>query len=36
MGGMVAALSGVFINTYIKSIAERENELLEDHLTTDH
>ena len=36
MAGMVAALSGVFINTYIKSIAERENELLEDHLTTDH
>ena len=36
MAGMVAALSGVFINTYIKGIAERETELLEDHLTTDH
>ncbi|MBU73186.1 MotA/TolQ/ExbB proton channel family protein, partial [Spongiibacter sp.] len=36
MAGMGAALSGGFINTYIKSIAERENELLEDHLTTDH
>jgi biopolymer transport protein ExbB len=36
MAGMVAALSGVFINTYITSIAERETELLEDHLTTDH
>lgn len=36
MAGMVAALSGVFVNTYIKSIAERESELLEDHLTTDH
>ncbi|MAK44454.1 MULTISPECIES: MotA/TolQ/ExbB proton channel family protein [Spongiibacter] len=36
MAGMVAALSGVFINTYIKGIAERESELLEDHLTTDH
>ena len=36
MAGMVAALSGVFINTYIKGIADRESELLEDHLTTDH
>ncbi len=36
MAGMVAALSGVFINTYITSIANRETELLEDHLTTDH
>ena len=36
MAGMVAALSGVFVNTYIKSIADRESELLEDHLTTDH
>ncbi|MBD2857888.1 MotA/TolQ/ExbB proton channel family protein [Spongiibacter sp. KMU-158] len=36
MAGMVAALSGVFINTYITSIASRETELLEDHLTTDH
>ncbi|AKH68493.1 biopolymer transport protein [Spongiibacter sp. IMCC21906] len=36
MAGMVAALSGVFISTYIKGIANRESELLEDHLTTDH
>ncbi len=36
MAGMVAALSGVFANTYITRIAERETELLEDHLTTDH
>lgn len=36
MAGMVAALSGVFINTYIESIASRESELLADHLTTDH
>ena len=36
MAGMVAALSGVFISTYIKGIAGRESELLEDHLTTDH
>ena len=36
MAGMVAALSGVFANTYISRTAERENELLADHLTTDH
>ncbi|WP_372748708.1 MotA/TolQ/ExbB proton channel family protein [Litorivivens sp.] len=36
MAGMVAALSGVFGNTYITRIAERESELLKDHLTTDH
>ena len=36
MAGMVAALSGVFINTYVTRIAERESVLLEDHLTTDH
>lgn len=36
MAGMVAALSGVFANTYITQIADRECELLEDHLTTDH
>ena len=36
MAGMVAALSGVFANTYVTRIAERESELLEDHLTTDH
>lgn len=36
MAGMVAALSGVFSNTYITSMADRESELLADHLTTDH
>lgn len=36
MAGMVAALSGVFGNTYITRIADRERELLKDHLTTDH
>ncbi|MGK0498483.1 MAG: biopolymer transport protein ExbB [Oceanicoccus sp.] len=36
MAGMVAALSGVFANTYVTRIAEREAVLLEDHLTTDH
>lgn len=36
MAGMVAALSGVFANTYIMRIADRESVLLEDHLTTDH
>lgn len=36
MAGMVAALSGVFANTYVTRIAERESTLLEDHLTTDH
>ncbi len=36
MAGMVAALSGVAANTYIKGIATRETTLLEDHLTTDH
>lgn len=36
MAGMVAALSGVFGNTYITRFADRENQLLEDHLTKDH
>ena len=36
MAGMVAALSGVFGNTYVERTAERENQLLEDHLTMDH
>lgn len=36
MAGMVAALSGVFGNTLITRTAERENQLLEDHLTMDH
>ena len=36
MAGMVAALSGVFANTYIEGKAGREVALLEDHLTMDH
>ena len=36
MAGMVAALSGVFGNTYITRAAEMEKELVKDHLTTDH
>ncbi len=36
MAGMVAALSGVFGNTYVTRVAQRESEFLEDNLTTDH
>ena len=36
MAGMVAALSGVFANTYVTRIAAREAEFLHDNLTTDH
>ncbi|WP_111642654.1 MotA/TolQ/ExbB proton channel family protein [Marinimicrobium alkaliphilum] len=36
MAGMVAALSGLFANTYLTRIAKRENQLIEDHLTMDH
>ena len=36
MAGMVAAISGVFGQTYINQMAERETQLLEDHLTMDH
>ncbi len=36
MAGMVAALSGVFANTYVTRIATRESEFLVDNLTTDH
>ena len=36
MAGMVAALSGVFANTYITRTAARESHFLEDNLTTDH
>jgi biopolymer transport protein ExbB len=36
MAGMVAALSGVFANTYLRRLAERERLLLGDHLTMDH
>lgn len=36
MAGMVAALSGVFANTYITRKASRESRFLKDNLTTDH
>jgi len=36
MAGMVAALSGVFLSTYIERRAKQEAERLEDSLTTDH
>ena len=36
MAGMVAALSGVFANTYVTRIAQREGKLLWDNLTPDH
>ncbi len=36
MAGMVAALSGLFANTYLARIAERESHLFADHLTMDH
>jgi len=36
MAGMVAAISGVFGSTVINQIAQREQQLLEDHLTMDH
>lgn len=36
MAGMVAALSGVFMSTWIERRAKRESERLEDTLTMDH
>ncbi len=36
MAGMVAAISGVFGNTIVTQIAQREAQLLEDHMTMDH
>ena len=36
MAGMVAALSGVFANTYLSRVANREQEFLQDQLTSDH
>ncbi|WP_461480605.1 MotA/TolQ/ExbB proton channel family protein [Porticoccus sp.] len=36
MAGMVAALSGVFANIWLRRVAEREQQLLADHLTMDH
>ncbi|MDQ2076537.1 MotA/TolQ/ExbB proton channel family protein [Marinimicrobium sp. ABcell2] len=36
MAGMVAALSGLFANTYLTRIADREKYLFADHMTMDH
>jgi biopolymer transport protein ExbB len=36
MAGMVAALSGVFANTYLMRVADHQGQFLEDNLTTDH
>ena len=36
MAGMVAALSGLFANTYLTRIANREQEFLQDQLASDH
>ncbi len=36
MAGMVAALSGVFMNAWLQRTAVRERELLGEHLTMDH
>lgn len=36
MSGMVAAISGLFANTYLSRVAEREDQLFADHLTMDH
>ena len=36
MAGMVGALSGVFASSYLENRANKEAELLEDHLTMDH
>jgi biopolymer transport protein ExbB len=33
---MVAALSGLFANTYLQRVASREQMFLEDQLTSDH
>ena len=36
MAGMVAAISGLFANTYITRNAKRQSQFLEDNLTMDH
>lgn len=36
MAGMVAALSGVFVNIYLNRLADSENRLFASHLTMDH
>lgn len=36
MAGMVAALSGVFVNIYVTRTARAESQLIEEHLILDH
>jgi len=36
MAGMVAALSGVFASTWVSGVAQREKELIQDHLEIEH
>ena len=36
MAGMVAALSGVFASSWLSRIAEREKDLIQDHLEIEH
>jgi len=36
MAGMVAALSGLFVSVWLQSKANKEIELLDEHLTMDH
>jgi biopolymer transport protein ExbB len=36
LSGMVVAIAGVFADTYLNRVANKETMLLEDHLTMDH
>lgn len=36
LSGMVVAIAGVFADTYLNGVADKETALLEDHLTMDH
>ena len=36
LSGMVVAIAGVFADTYLNGIAQKETALLEDHMTMDH
>jgi biopolymer transport protein ExbB len=36
LSGMVIAIAGVFADTYLNRVADKETALLEDHLTMDH
>ncbi len=36
LSGMVVAIAGVFADTYLNRIADKETALLEDHMTMDH